>query len=140
MPDNRTVTAHGCTIPSIGYGTWTLKGEAGAEAVGWALASGYRHLDTARMYDNEEAVGQGLKAAKLAAAKIIILSPSVNSFPRGAADQKVTSQRPPTGQLNISRTPCLRASSNPHRSTPIGSSLWRLSVAVCGPRLIRASI
>jgi len=60
------VASHGALIPTIGLGTWTLKGEACAEAVAHAIASGYRHIDTAKMYDNEDGVGQGLRAAKVA--------------------------------------------------------------------------
>jgi diketogulonate reductase-like aldo/keto reductase len=66
MTDHRYVTAQGATIPSIGLGTWTLKDQACVEVVAAALASGYRHLDTARMYDNEAAVGEGLRASKIA--------------------------------------------------------------------------
>ena len=65
MKPFEAVTAHGCTIPSIGLGTWTLRDEACTELVASALASGYRHIDTARMYDNEAAVGAGLKASKV---------------------------------------------------------------------------
>jgi diketogulonate reductase-like aldo/keto reductase len=72
MPDYRTVTAHGCAIPSIGLGTWTLKDQACAEIVSSALGAGYRHLDTARMYDNEAAVGEGLRASKVARKDVFI--------------------------------------------------------------------
>ncbi len=57
------VTAHGAGIPAIGLGTWTLKGSACAELVAHALEIGYRHIDTATSYGNEEAVGAGLRAA-----------------------------------------------------------------------------
>ena len=57
------VHANGAAIPAIGLGTWRLAGDEGAEAVRSALAAGYRHIDTAAMYDNEEAVGAGLKAS-----------------------------------------------------------------------------
>ena len=57
------VEANGAAIPALGFGTWQLTGEGCQEAVGWALAAGYRHLDTARMYDNEEQVGAGLKGS-----------------------------------------------------------------------------
>ncbi|MCL4767605.1 MAG: aldo/keto reductase [Hyphomicrobiaceae bacterium] len=60
------VTAGGAAIPVIGYGTWPLKGEACAQAVATALACGYRHLDTAAMYENEAAVGEGLRASGVA--------------------------------------------------------------------------
>ena len=56
------VRANGAAIPAIGLGTWDLRGEACATAVRWALQAGYRHIDTASMYDNEEAVGEGLRA------------------------------------------------------------------------------
>ncbi|HYI91356.1 MAG TPA: aldo/keto reductase, partial [Beijerinckiaceae bacterium] len=59
------VHANGAAIPAIGLGTWRLAGDEGAEAVRSALEAGYRHIDTAAMYDNEEAVGAGLKASGL---------------------------------------------------------------------------
>jgi diketogulonate reductase-like aldo/keto reductase len=59
------VEANGAHIPAIGLGTWTLRDEACSEAVQWALEAGYRHIDTAAMYGNEEAVGAGLKASGL---------------------------------------------------------------------------
>jgi diketogulonate reductase-like aldo/keto reductase len=59
------VNANGAAIPAIGLGTWQLSGEACAEAVRHALKAGYRHIDTAAMYGNEEAVGQGLKSSGL---------------------------------------------------------------------------
>ena len=57
------VEAHGAKIPAIGFGTWTLKGEQASSLVEHALGVGYRHIDTAAMYDNEEAVGKGLRAS-----------------------------------------------------------------------------
>ncbi len=57
------VDANGANIPAIGLGTWTLKGETATRLVADAIRSGYRHVDTATMYDNEEAVGAGLRAS-----------------------------------------------------------------------------
>ncbi len=59
------VDANGAHIPALGLGTWTLRGDACSEAVQWALEAGYRHIDTAAMYGNEEAVGAGLKTSGL---------------------------------------------------------------------------
>lgn len=59
------VNANGAQIPAIGLGTWTLRGAECATMVAKALEVGYRHVDTAIMYDNEEAVGQGLRASGL---------------------------------------------------------------------------
>ena len=66
------VEANGARIPAVGLGTWRLAGEAGSRAVQHALAAGYRHIDTAAMYDNEEAVGEGLRASGLARDDIFV--------------------------------------------------------------------
>lgn len=55
--------ASGAAVPALGLGTWALTGDDCAAAVKSALAAGYRHIDTAAMYGNEEAVGAGLRAA-----------------------------------------------------------------------------
>ncbi len=53
--------AHGASIPVLGLGTWPLTGAEGAAAVRSALELGYRLIDTAENYRNEDAVGQGLR-------------------------------------------------------------------------------
>ena len=50
-------------IPLIGLGTWTLHGRDCARLVEQAIRVGYRHIDTAQMYDNERAVGEGVRAS-----------------------------------------------------------------------------
>jgi len=57
------VSANGARIPIVGLGTWELRGRACARAVEQALRLGYRHIDTAEMYDNEREVGEGLRAS-----------------------------------------------------------------------------
>jgi 2,5-diketo-D-gluconate reductase B len=52
-------------MPALGFGTWPMRGAECQAAVESALALGYRHLDTAEMYGNEEAVGAALRAAAL---------------------------------------------------------------------------
>lgn len=52
-----------CRMPVLGLGTWELKGELCRTGVRTALELGYRHIDTARMYGNEEYVGRGIKDA-----------------------------------------------------------------------------
>ncbi|MEO0474256.1 MAG: aldo/keto reductase, partial [Bacteroidota bacterium] len=54
-------TRNGQNIPALGLGTFKLQGEKAINAVDSALGIGYRHIDTARMYENEEAVGQALQ-------------------------------------------------------------------------------
>ena len=57
------VEANGARIPAIGLGTWELRGRACARLVEQALRLGYRHIDTAQIYENEREVGEGLRAS-----------------------------------------------------------------------------
>jgi diketogulonate reductase-like aldo/keto reductase len=57
------IDANGARIPVLGLGTWTLKDRPCSELVEHALAIGYRHIDTASSYHNEEAVGAGIRAS-----------------------------------------------------------------------------
>jgi 2,5-diketo-D-gluconate reductase B len=50
-------------IPKLGFGTWRLSGRECSDAVADAFAAGYRHIDTAAMYGNEEDVARGLRGA-----------------------------------------------------------------------------
>jgi 2,5-diketo-D-gluconate reductase B len=59
------ITNGGLRMPKLGLGTWRMKGDECREAVERALSLGYRHIDTAEMYGNEEAVGSALNGARL---------------------------------------------------------------------------
>lgn len=48
-------------MPALGFGTWQLEGSDCVDAVADALELGYRHIDTAQAYGNEEQVGEGLR-------------------------------------------------------------------------------
>ncbi|CAJ0582625.1 unnamed protein product, partial [Mesorhabditis spiculigera] len=56
------VLSNGVEMPMIGFGTWQLSGEAGKDAIKTAIRSGYRHIDTAAIYENEAMIGEALKA------------------------------------------------------------------------------
>ena len=59
--------SNGVKLPVIGFGTWqSPNGEVATNAVKAALEIGYRHIDTAAAYGNEESVGAGLAASGLA--------------------------------------------------------------------------
>jgi len=58
-----SVAANGAEIPLVGLGTWDLRGRTCVRIVQQALRLGYRHIDTAEMYDNEREVGEGLHAS-----------------------------------------------------------------------------
>ncbi len=58
------VLYNGVNVPCVGYGTYlTPDGEIAKNAVREALNAGYRHIDTAFIYGNEKAVGEGMKAS-----------------------------------------------------------------------------
>ena len=59
----RVIEAHGARIPLVGLGTWELRGRACVRVVEHALRHGYRHVDTAELYDNEREVGEGLRVS-----------------------------------------------------------------------------
>jgi 2,5-diketo-D-gluconate reductase B len=61
----QAVEAKGFRIPIIGLGTWALRGRECERLVEQAIRIGYRHIDTAQMYDNEREVGEGVRASGL---------------------------------------------------------------------------
>jgi 2,5-diketo-D-gluconate reductase B len=61
-----TIKTQGISMPKLGLGTFRLQGDAGRAAVESALGLGYRHIDTAEMYGNEESIGAAIAAAGVA--------------------------------------------------------------------------
>jgi len=76
-----TIEVQGVSVPAVGLGTWELTGRACVEAVGDALALGYRHFDTARAYRNEREVGEAIRASGVAREEIFL----VTKIPRSDA-------------------------------------------------------
>ena len=65
-------TKDNVNIPSIGLGTWDLRGKKGEDVIQVALDVGYRHIDTAQMYDNEKEVGNAISNSKINREKLFI--------------------------------------------------------------------
>ena len=63
---------NGVEIPQIGFGVFQSAPEETVEAVRLALATGYRHIDTAAAYGNEREVGQGIRASGVDRDEIVI--------------------------------------------------------------------
>jgi 2,5-diketo-D-gluconate reductase B len=66
------VEANGARIPLVGLGTWDLRGKTCARMVEEAIRVGYRHIDTAAMYGNEQEVGEGLRASGIPRDEVFI--------------------------------------------------------------------
>ena len=65
--------ADGNQIPLLGLGVWQIpNGSTTVNAVRWALELGYRHIDTAQAYGNEESVGRALKDSGVPRGEIFI--------------------------------------------------------------------
>jgi 2,5-diketo-D-gluconate reductase A len=62
----------GHTIPQIGLGVWKATDETAATAVKTALGAGYRHIDTAAIYENEAGVGVGMAQSDVARSDIFL--------------------------------------------------------------------
>lgn len=65
-------SAHGASIPAVGFGTSPLTGAVPTEAVLAALKAGYRHIDTARKYGTEPEVGEAIRASGVPRAGIFL--------------------------------------------------------------------
>ena len=66
------IEANGAKIPAIGLGTWELRGRTCARLVEQALKLGYRHIDTAQVYENEREVGDGLRASGIRREEVFV--------------------------------------------------------------------
>ncbi|MFO1107999.1 MAG: aldo/keto reductase [Bradyrhizobium sp.] len=60
-----SIKTQGIAMPKLGLGTFRMQGDACRAAVESALALGYRHIDTAEMYGNEEAIGAAIAAGRV---------------------------------------------------------------------------
>lgn len=64
---------NGVKIPAIGFGTWQVKdGSEAYDSVLWAIEAGYRHIDTAYAYENEESVGRAIRDSGIRREEIFI--------------------------------------------------------------------
>jgi 2,5-diketo-D-gluconate reductase A len=84
--------ADGSSIPALGLGVWQVpNGPECVHAVRWALEAGYRHIDTAQAYGNEESVGKALRDSGVAREDVFITTKFYpgDSDPAAAAEQSL---------------------------------------------------
>ena len=73
MRKENFVLKNGVKIPCIGYGTWkTESGITTYQGVRQALEQGYRHIDTAYVYKNEESVGEALRDSGISRKELFV--------------------------------------------------------------------
>ena len=74
MLNETYVLSNGVHIPKLGLGTWFIANDKVADAVKSAVAMGYRHIDTAQAYGNEEGIGIGIKECGVPREQLFITS------------------------------------------------------------------
>ncbi|EPB82580.1 alcohol dehydrogenase [Mucor circinelloides 1006PhL] len=83
MALNRKITLNtGAEMPLVGLGTWLSKPDEVRKAVKYALETGYRHLDCAYVYRNEDEVGQGIRESGVPRSEIFVTSKLWNTHHR----------------------------------------------------------
>jgi diketogulonate reductase-like aldo/keto reductase len=81
-------------MPMLGLGVWQVpRGRETEQAVGWALEAGYRHIDTARAYDNEDSVGVAIRASGLPREQIFVTTKLLPSARDAEQELRASLQR-----------------------------------------------
>ncbi len=97
--------ADGNSIPLLGLGVWQVENsQECVDAVRWALGLGYRHIDTAQAYGNEESVGQGVRESGVPREDVFITT----KFYPGARDPVGRARREPAAARPRPRRPVHR--------------------------------
>jgi 2,5-diketo-D-gluconate reductase A len=93
MPDVPTIRLNnGVEIPQFGFGVFQIDPDETAQAVRTAFEAGYRHIDTAQMYGNEEAVGQAVRESGLSRDEVFVTTKLANDRhgdPEAALDESL---------------------------------------------------
>ncbi|MFB6155520.1 MAG: aldo/keto reductase [Haloferacaceae archaeon] len=79
------VTRSGDDVPVVGLGTWQMDADTAYESVSTALELGYRHVDTAQLYENEDGVGRAIEDADVDREEVF-LTTKVDPSNRSVAD------------------------------------------------------
>ena len=117
------VTIQGHDVPALGLGTWDIRGNAGVRSIIDALAAGYRHIDTAQIYENEVQVGQGIKGSDVPREEVFLTTKiQPDKFSGPAATKAVQQSLRDTGTDYID----LMLLHWPSRSVPVGETLSSL--------------
>ncbi|MFC4437772.1 MULTISPECIES: aldo/keto reductase [Natrialbaceae] len=123
-PASETVTAQGVDVPSLGFGTARTTGDECRRAVAAALEAGYRHVDTAQLYDNEDAVGNALAESDVPREDVFVVT-KVDTA-NLAHDDVLESTRASLERLGIDRVDLLLIHA-PRDHTPLEETLGAMN-------------
>src|SRR5947209_6124919 len=86
IADTVTLT-NGVKMPTLGLGTWKSKeGSEVQQSIRWALEIGYRHIDTAAAYGNEQGVGEGIRSSGVPREQVFVTTKLWNDDQRKGHD------------------------------------------------------
>ncbi len=131
VPDMHVELASGAAMPLLGFGTWQLKGPDAVRATRTALEVGYRHLDTATVYDNEAEVGSALQDSGVSRADVFITT----KFPPNRAGNELTTLRASLDLLQSEYVDLWLIHWTP--SHGVGSDIWEAFVEAREQKLVR---
>ena len=118
------VTVEGVDVPALGFGTWPMKGETCRTAVRTALEHGYRHIDTAQMYENEAAVGEAIAESDVPREDVFLVTKLLSG--NLAHDDVLSTARASRNRLGTDYIDLLLIHS-PSRSVPIAESIGAMN-------------
>jgi diketogulonate reductase-like aldo/keto reductase len=125
----------GTSLPAIGFGTYPLRGEEGVTAMVAALHHGYRHLDTAVNYENEEEVGEALRRSGVPREDVVVATKVPGRF--HAHDLALQSLRDSAQRLGLEQID-LALIHWPNPSQDLYPEAWRALVAAREEGLVRS--
>lgn len=128
-------------IPNIGYGTWKTPVDITSEVVKNALQAGYRHIDTAAGYGNEQAVGEGIRQSKIPREQVFITSKLKNSdrgYKSTLSAFKHTLKNLNTDYLDLYLIHWPAVKGEPKQWQEINSSTWAAFETLYSDGLVRA--
>jgi diketogulonate reductase-like aldo/keto reductase len=120
-------------MPLLGFGTWQIRGDAAYESVRAALDAGYRHIDTATMYGNEDEVGRALADSGVPRDEVFVttkLPPERTGRERATITESLRALRLDAVDLWLIHWP-------PSRGRSVG--VWREFLAARDAGLVRAA-
>lgn len=122
MTEANNVDNTNSRIPKIGYGTWNRPGQQAYQGVLWALELGYRHIDTAQGYNNEQDVGRAIKESQVARSEVFLTTKvAPENYGRG---QVMKSTRESLDKLGVDKVDLLLLHwPSPHDEYPLPSYL-----------------
>lgn len=68
------ILSNGIRVPMLGFGTWKIQSDIAEDVVATAIEVGYRHIDTAALYENEEAVGRGIRKSGVSREELFVVT------------------------------------------------------------------